>query len=204
MMLGNGRWETVEFNALSQLTQIGLGTSPTDKSLWKADYEYGELSSDGISVDTNKNTGNIARQTISIPNTNFVQTYRYDAVGRLSEAKETSSNGSIENWKQTFSYDRFGNRTGFYQKVGDDVLPINNQTLPQIDPTTNRFSTGQGYVYDYNGNLIQDAQNRGFSFNGNDRQTEVRDLTVPTSPSNLDANVVGKYFYDGGVKESRK
>ena len=47
-MLGNGRWETAQFNERFQLTQIGLGNSPTDQSLWKVvDYEYGELNADG-------------------------------------------------------------------------------------------------------------------------------------------------------------
>ncbi len=198
MMFGNGRWETTQFNELNQLIQIGLGNSATDKSLWKVDYEYGELNGDesNPSVNILKNNGSVARQTITLPTTSFVQTYKYDALNRLSEARETAANGS-QNWKQTFSYDRFGNRTGFYQKVGDDVLIINNQTLPQIDPYTNQFTTGQGYVYDYNGNLIQDSQNRSFSFNGDDKQTEVRDLTIPTSTNNPDANIIGRYYYDG-------
>lgn len=194
MMLGNGRWETAQFNERFQLTQIGLGNSPTDQSLWKVDYEYGELNADGNTVDAVKNVGNIARQTTTIPTTSFVQSYRYDALNRLTEAKETGASGT-QNWKQDFGYDRFGNRTSRYQKVGNDVLPINNLTLPNIDPETNRFVTGQGYAYDFNGNLIVDSHGRTFTFNGDDKQTQVKDATQ---------TIIGTYSYDGSGARVKK
>lgn len=129
----------------------------------------------------------------------------YDALNRLTEAKENANTVTgTENWKQTFDYDRYGNRTSFYQKVGNNVLPTNNITKPQIDPATNRFTTGQGYIYDFNGNLVQDAENRGFTYNGDDKQTVVRNLNIPTTPQNLDANVIGRYYYDGEGKRVKK
>ena len=87
MMLGNGRWETAQFNARQQVTQLGLGTSASNTSLWRIDYEYGELESNG-SVSAAKNTGNIARQILTIPGTSFTQSYKYDSLYRLTEAKE--------------------------------------------------------------------------------------------------------------------
>jgi RHS repeat-associated protein len=194
MMLGNGRWETAQFNERFQLTQLGLGNSPTDKSLWKIDYEYGELSADGTTVITAQNTGSIARQTTTIPTTSFIQTYKYDSLNRLTEAKETASSGT-QNWKQTFGYDRFGNRTSRYQKIGDVVLPIDNHTLPTIDQTTNRFVTGQGYVYDFNGNLVQDAEGRSFTFDANDKQIQV---------TNANQQVIGSYFHDSSGARVKK
>ena len=202
MMLGNGRWETAQLNSMQQLTQIGLGNSATDTSLWKVDYEYGELNADGTTVDAAKNTGSIARQTITLPTTSFVQTYKYDELNRLTEAKETTN--STQNWRQTFGYDRYGNRTGFSQTIGSTQLPINNLTHPAIDPNTNRFTSGQGYVYDFNGNLVQDAQNRGFTFNADDKQTVVRDLNIATTQTNPDANVIGRYYYDGNGQRVKK
>src|SRR5690606_14300338 len=109
-----------------------------------------------------------------------------------------------ENWKQSFAYDRYGNRTSRYQKIGSNVLGIDNHTLPEIDPLTNRFFAGQGYVYDFNGNIIQDAENRAFSYDGNDKQTVVRDLNIPTMPSNPDANIIGRYYYDGEGQRVKK
>jgi RHS repeat-associated protein len=188
MMLGNGRWETAQFNARLQLDQIGLGSSVTDTSLWKANYEYGELNADGT-VDAAKNTGSVAKQTITLPTTSFVQTYKYDELNRLTEAKETT-NGT-QNWKQTFGYDRFGNRTSFCQQIGTTT---NTQT-PAIDPNTNRFTTGQGYVYDFNGNLTQDAEGRTFTFNGDDKQIQVKDVNQA---------VIGTYYYDGDGARVKK
>ncbi len=193
MKLGNGLWETAQVNELHQLTQVGLGTTQTNNDLFKIDYEYGELNTDGTTVDTAKNIGMIAKTTTTIPTTNFVQTFKYDELNRLTEAVEKT--GATQNWKQTFGYDRFGNRTSRYQMIGNDVLPINNVTHPTIDQTNNRFTTGQGYVYDLNGNLIQDAEGRNFTFNGDDKQTEVRDAAN---------NVIGQYAYDGSGARIKK
>ncbi len=193
IQLGNNLWETAVVSERSQLMQIGLGTTETNKNLLKIDYEYGELSDDGSSVDRAKNIGMIARTTTTIPTTSFTQTFKYDAINRLKEAKEKT--GTQTNWQQTFGYDIFGNRTSFSQTVGNQQLPINNLTHPAIDPANNRFTTGQGYVYDYNGNLIQDAEGRHFTFDGNDKQTEVR---------NANNDIVGQYYYDASGARVKK
>jgi hypothetical protein len=125
---------------------LALGTSATDTSLWKLNYEYGGLNQDG-SVDATKNNGNIAKHIISFQGLSnpFVQSFKYDSLERLIEARETT-NGS-QNWIQTFGYDRYGNRISFAQTIGSQQLQINNITHPSIDPSTNRFTTGQGYTY---------------------------------------------------------
>lgn len=64
MKLGNGRWETAKFNRRLQVTELGLGNSAINAVLWKTNYDYGELQTGG-DVDTAKNTGNIARQTLT-------------------------------------------------------------------------------------------------------------------------------------------
>lgn len=194
LRVGNGRWEAAKFNNQLQITELALGTSPTDTSLWKLNYEYGELDSNG-NVVASKNNGNIARQTLSYQGLShpFVQTFKYDSLDRLKEAKETT-NGS-QNWIQTFDYDRYGNRTNFAQTIGTDQLTLNNLTHPSINAATNRFNANQGYEYDYNGNLIQDAQNRKFSFNGDNKQAEVRDAND---------NLIGQYFYDAEGKRVKK
>ncbi len=193
MRLGNGLWESAQVNERMQLTQVGLGTSQTDKSLFKVDYEYGELRADASTVDTTKNIGMIARTTTTIPSSSFVQTYRYDPLNRLTEAKE--KNGSTTNWQQTFGYDIFGNRTSFSQATNGTQLTLTSLNNPTIDPATNRFTTGQGYVYDLNGNLIQDAEGRTLTYDGNDKQTQVKDVNN---------NVVGQYYYDGSGARVKK
>jgi len=143
MMLGNGRWETGEFNSRRQLTQIGLGSSSTDTGLWKLTYHYGELNPDGRTVDAAKNTGNIAMQTVSFAGLTepFVQTYRYDSLYRITEARETNgpATNASQNWKETFGYDRYGNRTNYAKFTGTTQLALDNKTFPSIDPATNRL-----------------------------------------------------------------
>lgn len=200
LRLGSGLWESARFNTRLQATELALGHSVGDGSLWKLGYEYGELESNG-SVNTTKNTGNIARQTVSFSGiTNpFVQSYTYDPLYRLTEARETSGSGSSapQTWKQTFGYDLYGNRTAFTQDVGGQQLTINNLTLPSIDSTTNRFQANQGYTYDKTGNLTHDPASSGrtFVFNAENKQTQVKDSN--SSP-------VGTYYYDGEGKRVKK
>jgi len=193
MKLGNGRWETAKFNSRMQVTELGLGNGSNDASIWKTNYEYGELQSDG-SVDVSKNTGNIAKQTLTVPGTSFVQSYSYDSLYRLTEATEKT--GSVTNWTQNWEYDRYGNRIGFSQNIAGVMTAPN----PSVDVNTNRFNTGQGFTYDKNGNIVADVDPvtsgaRSFTFNGDNKQTEIKD-----------ANGVGiaKYFYDGEGKRVKK
>ena len=193
LKLGNGRWESAKFNERLQVTELALGTSDGNGSLWKLAYEYGELQANGT-VDVSKNTGNIAKQTLSFNGlTNpLVQSYKYDSLYRLTEAKETSS--ANQTWKEAFSYDRYGNRTGKEKFVGTTQLTNDNKTHPTIDPLTNRFNIGQGYQYDKNGNLVDDAEGRTFIFNGENKQRFV---------VKNNANV-GEYSYDGEGKRVKK
>jgi RHS repeat-associated protein len=200
LKLGNGRFETAEFNSRQQLTQIGLGSNANDTSLFKLDYEYGELTANG----TIQNTGNITKQTITLPNASFVQTYKYDSLVRLTEAKETTGTSATENWKQTFGYDRFGNRTAFSQQISGQNLAINSQTLPSIDTTSNRFNLNQGFIYDKTGNIIQDidrvtGQPRRFVFNGENKQVEIRNPNLPST-----ADPIARYYYDGNGARVKK
>jgi hypothetical protein len=72
LKLGNGLYETAEFSSRQQMTQIGLGSTPTNNNLWKANYFYGELASNGVDVIDSKNKNNIAKQVITLPNVSFI------------------------------------------------------------------------------------------------------------------------------------
>lgn len=191
MRYGNGRWESVQMNSRLQGTQIALGTSLNATNLWKVNYSYGEIDANG-NLDTLKNNETIARQTITVPGLSqaFVQSYKYDSLSRLTEAKEMS--GATQTFLQNFEYDRYGNRTSFsQQKLGEQAVT----TTPTVDPTTNRFTTGQGFQYDLNGNLITDNLGRQLVFDGNNKQKEVRDVAN---------NIVGTYSYDGSGARVKK
>jgi len=148
-------------------------------------------------VDASKNTGNIARQTLSfdgLPQP-FVTGYEYDSLYRLVNAKETQ-NGT-RTWEQGFTYDRYGNRLSHDKFIGASQISQTNLTHPTIDANTNRFTAGQGYAFDKNGNLVTDPADggRSFVFNGDNKQKEVR------GPSN---ELIGEYFYDGEGKRVKK
>ena len=152
LKLGNGRFESAVFNSRLQLTQLGLGASVAAPGDWKVNYDYGELDSNGT-LDPAKNTGNIARQTLffNALNAPMVQSYRYDPLYRLTEAKETSN--STQNWIQNWTYDPYGNRQTFTQNIGGITTAPN----PGVNVNTNRFNTGQGFNYDKNGNVTNDV-----------------------------------------------
>jgi RHS repeat-associated protein len=190
MRLGNGRWETAKFNNRLQLTEIGLGYSATNSSLWKTTLEYGVVDANGV-VDVTKNSGNLAKQITSVSGmTNpIVQTYKYDSLDRILEAKETTNNQ--QNWSQNFGYDRYGNRTSFNQLIGQ----TQQTQTPMVDVNTNRFTAGQGFAYDFNGNLVQDVDGKQFIFNGDNKQTQIKDANN---------NVIGTYFYDGNGARIKK
>ncbi|MBK8813159.1 MAG: RHS repeat protein [Acidobacteria bacterium] len=196
LKLGNGLWESAKLNSRLQATEITMGYSVGDGSHLKLNYEYGELQTNGT-VDATENAGNIAKQTVNFSGlaNPFVQTFKYDSLDRITEAIE-KVNG-VQTWKQTFGYDIYGNRNAFYEKVGEQELAMNNLTLPTVDTNTNRFNAGQGYGYDKNGNITTDPANGGrtFVFNGDNKQTEVRDANNA---------VVGRYLYDGNGKRVKK
>jgi RHS repeat-associated protein len=195
--LGNGLWESAKMNARQQVEEINLGTSPTDGSKWQVKYEYGEIDANG-NTNIAKNTGNISKQTINFNGLAqpFVQTYKYDALDRIVEAKENNGTATgTQNWKQTYNYDRFGNRLNF-SSLENGKTAIT--TTPQIDPLTNRFNLGQGFEYDKAGNIKKDTSTgitREFVFNGDNKQVHVKDAN----------NVaIGTYFYDGEGKRVKK
>ncbi|MBK7802119.1 MAG: RHS repeat-associated core domain-containing protein [Chloracidobacterium sp.] len=190
LRLGNGKWETAKFNNRNQVTELGLGNSSTDASIWRTNFEYGDVQSNGT-VDGSKNTGNIGKQTLSLPGVvnPIVQTFKYDSLDRLVEAEEKTNNQ--QSWIQQFGYDRYGNRNTFNQLIGQ----ISQNLTPTIDQSTNRFVAGQGFIYDLSGNVIRDVEGRQFTFNGDNKQVKVMDSQN---------SVIGEYFYDGEGKRVKK
>ena len=91
LQIGSGLWESANSTADDQVTELNIGNSPTDGSLWKLKYDYGESDTNG-NVDATKNSGNIVKQTVSFTGLSqpFVQTYKYDSLDRIKEAKEMS------------------------------------------------------------------------------------------------------------------
>lgn len=166
LKLGNGLWEHTTFNPRLQATEIKLGTESNPESMLKLSYNYG----------TTDNNGNVKSQTITVPvagtaGFTATQTYQYDPLNRLMTA--TEMNGSSLSWKQTYSYDRFGNRRLSYNNNGttlpDVSLAYSQEAIynPQVSGASNRLV---GYTYDEAGNLTTDAQGRTFAYDAENRQ----------------------------------
>jgi RHS repeat-associated protein len=188
LRLGNGKWETTAYNDRLQVTQIGLGSSATDKSLLKLEYDYGT---------NTQNNGSMRSQKISFNGLSqpFEQNYQYDDLNRLLSAEEKV--GTTQTWKQTFSYDRYGNRR-FDAANTTTIAASNNVTNPTIDTATNRFSANQGYNYDKDGNVTLDAENKRFVYDAENHQTKFFLGTNNTQTPD------GVYAYDGEGKRVKK
>jgi RHS repeat-associated protein len=196
MQLGNHAWQSVQLNARLQPTQIAAGTVPNGVDLWKMNYEFGELQTNG-SVDTTKNNSNVGKQTVTVPTIGSVngftavQAFTYDNLKRLKSATETIGS---QTWKQTFNYDQHGNRT--FDANNTTTIPSGCSTAlcnPTIDPANNRFSSGQGYTFDDGGNVTQNADNAKFVYDGSNKIVEVRNATTN--------GLISKNYYDGdGVR----
>ena len=212
MQLGNGRWESTTFNSRLQPTQIGLGATPGATNLLNLDYSYG----------TTANSGNVISQTITVPtvgsNTGFtaVQNYSYDQLNRLKDATEniTPNGGSqTQSWKQTFTFDRYGNRNFDEANTtfdGFDKLCNSNTELcadlrkkmnPAINASDNRLSSGQGYSFDTSGNTTRDAGDRKFTYDAENKQVKVESLQAGT---NTVTGTIGEYSYDGDGRRVKK
>jgi RHS repeat-associated protein len=192
LRLGNGKWETASYNSRLQITQIGLGNSASDTSLLKLEFGYG---------NNTQNNGSMRSQKISFNGLSqpFEQVYAYDDLNRLQSAEEKIN--ATTNWKQTFQYDRFGNRrfdaantTNLSQSAPSKV------TNPLINTSDNRLKKDQDgdslndYDYDKNGNLTQDSEGKQFIYDAENHQKEVKVNGVSK----------GTYLYDGDGKRVKK
>ncbi|MBF2021956.1 MAG: RHS repeat-associated core domain-containing protein, partial [Hydrococcus sp. C42_A2020_068] len=196
MRLGNGLWESTQFNARLQPVQIGLGTSVASQNLLKLNYDYG----------TNDNNGNVLSQTITvpavgqIPGFTAVQNYSYDSLNRLKSAVEnvTPHGGTaVQSWRQTFTFDRYGNRRFDTTNGNTTTLAANCPVAvcnPESNPQNNRLSS-TGWQYDAAGNTTADPEGRTFIYDAENKQTEVRDQYN---------TVIGQNFFDGDGRRVKK
>ena len=132
------------------------------KSLIKLDYDYGS---------NTQNNGSLIQQKISFRGltSEIKQDYIYDNLNRLKSSTETV--GSQVSWKQTFNYDRYGNRT--FDSANTTTINQSvswKATNPLINTSDNRLKKDQDgdtitdYEYDKAGNLTLDAENHRFVF----------------------------------------
>ncbi len=170
------------FTSRLQPIQIGLGSSATSQNLSKLNFDYGGID----------NNGNVKSQTITTPTVGNVtgftatQIYTYDSLNRLKSAVETIPNQT--GWKQTFKFDRYGNRT-FDTSNNNTTTLANGCPINICNPTANQNDNKLvGTNYDSVGNTSQDANGQVFTYDAENEQTKV---------VNTQGVTVGEYFYDG-------
>src|SRR6185295_1262358 len=96
-----------------------------------------------------------------------------------------------QQWKQAFTYDRFGNRNFDLQNTTPNVIGPNSN--PTIDAATNRIS-GPGYGYDVAGNLTSDPTTNpnAIKYDAENRQVSYT------------KNGTTEYTYDGDGRRVKK
>ena len=151
------------YNSRGQLAEIRESTSYTGPTDYDANRGaiVNNYSSQCAGICSGSsmadNNGNLKQQDILIPSVSTrSQYYDYDSLNRLLSAREVMS--GTEQWKQQFTYDRWGNRTintGVTYGVG-----INNKAFT-VDTSNNRLGVPSGQsgtmTYDAAGNLTNDT-----------------------------------------------
>jgi RHS repeat-associated protein len=191
LRLGNGRFENTQFNSRLQPTQIGLGSSAASQNLLKLNFDYGTTAAE--------NNGNVTKQTITVPtigtNQGFVSTqnYTYDSLNRLKSAEETIPNQV--GWKQTFKYDRYGNRT-FDTTNNNTTTLLSGCPVNVCNPSANTQNNKLvGTNYDEVGNTKIEASGQSYDYDAENKMVKAK---------NASGTTLGDYFYDGDGKRIKK
>src|SRR5690606_14623384 len=101
------------------------------------------------------------------------------SLNRIKDATENIAGQTPPNWKQTFTYDRYGNRNFDEANTTQPASFANpDVTNPTISTSNNRFASGQGYSYDLSGNTTVDALDRTYVYDADNKQVEVLENSV--------------------------
>ena len=151
------------YNSRGQLAEIRASTSYTSPTDYDANRgaiinNYSSQCT-GLCLNSSMpdNNGNLRQQDIQIPSASTrSQYYDYDSLNRLKFAREVVS--AVEQWKQQFIYDRWGNR--LIDTAVTYGLGINNKAFT-VNTTNNRLGVPGGQsgtmTYDAAGNLSNDT-----------------------------------------------
>jgi len=159
------------YNSRGQLAEIRASTSyngPTDYDANRGSIINSYSSQcTGLCLNSSMpdNNGNLKQQDIQVPSASTrSQYYEYDSLNRLLSAREAMSGAN--QWRQWFSYDRWGNRTIDTTTHPTDGLPktygtgINNKQFT-VTSANNRLGVPAGQsgamTYDAAGNLTNDT-----------------------------------------------
>ena len=180
------------YNSRGQLTDIRTSTSYTGSTDF--DANRGGIINYYSGASASDNNGNLKKQEILVPGqTTRVQEYEYDGLNRLSSATEKISTNT--QWSQTFTYDRWGNRT-ITSATGADV----SSKGFIINPANNRYGVPSNQTgvmqYDVVGNLTNDTYT-GAGVRKYDAENKMTNAMGQTGQSQL-------YVYDGSGQRIKR
>ena len=145
-----------------QPTSIGLTSASTGAVALQLGYSYTSTTT------SNDNNGNVLQVTSAIGTNTFVQSFGYDALNRLTYAKELDNGGTTPVWQQAFGYDRYGNRQqyagGTTSGAPDMTFNINNKMVGMS------YDTGGNQMADSSHSYIYDAENHVTGFDASTNQ----------------------------------
>ena len=174
---GNDMVHGLDYNRRLQAKQVTLKqNSSATTPLQQYDYGYGEFNTSTGAVDTSKNNGQIGKITGTIgTTTQWLQGFRYDELGRLSNVSEyQSGNMSSQTYSQSYTYDLHGNR---FQNA-NSTLGLQSVSSSEINAASNRFinSGSTPTSYDAAGNITTDTKFRNlkYDYDANGRQSAVK------------------------------
>src|ERR1043166_9358712 len=203
------------YNSRGQLAELRESTSYTDPNdtTWNrgaiinhySDQCWGMCS--GASMTDNN--GNLQKQEAYIPNDDQVssytqrwQQYGYDSLNRLSWAREIKDN--VEQWKQQFTYDRWGNR--LIDNANTYGTGINNLAFEKQDAKNRLFAPGDVALgdgspqrridYDLAGNQTKNTYT-GYGTAAYDGENRITSIQNNQSGSSI-------YVYDGNGQRIKR
>lgn len=169
-------------------------------------------------IDRKASTGQVTRITSNTGG--YVENFSYDSLGRLKQLREDQISYCIEGcggllprsdiWTQSYSYDRFGNRTATTKTVTSfDLWPTEldgrkNGFIYTYDVNTNRL-TNTGFAYDPAGNLTQDGT-RTYVYDAANRLSKVKDqngVTIESYAYGPSNQRLVTYYGDRGAARKR-
>ena len=198
------------YNSRGQLSEIRESTSytgPTDTT-WNRGAIINHYSDTcwGMcpGLPMTDNNGNLQKQDVYIPNDDQIssytlrwQQYDYDSLNRLNWVREIVEEAEV--WRQTFTYDRFGNRTIDQATTWGTGIPKPNFT---VNPANNRLGVPGGQTgtmtYDAAGNLTTDNYSAAAVMRAYDAENR------RTSETQVNSNVAGSYSYDGDGRSVKR
>jgi RHS repeat-associated protein len=166
--------ESYNYNA-DRLQLTGQTATRGTTQIMSLGYSYQAVAGQSGAGTTAGNSGQLMSITGTLNGQTRAQSFTYDNVGRLVTAT------GYQVWERRFDYDRFGNRTGVWDRAsgGSQIQSVAIQTAGSIP--TNRISTvnSVSYVYDSSGNLTSDGV-RSYQYDAESRLVKVDNGSTAT------------------------